>query len=74
MLYRPHAHHPHPGVKRDDHDEAELNFLKMAKVAGFDPERLHKLGAEGHEERSQHLNRAGAVISGRLRERWKDRP
>lgn len=67
-------YHPHPHLReREDHDEAELNFLKMAKVAGFDPERLYKLGAEGHEERSQLLNRAGAVISARLRERWKDR-
>ncbi|SOR30605.1 conserved protein of unknown function [Methylorubrum extorquens] len=73
LLYRPSPHHGHPGKKRDDHDESELNFLKMAKVAGFDPERLYKLGAEGHEERSQLLNRAGAVISSRLRERWKDR-
>lgn len=63
----------HPRRKRDDHDESELNFLKMAKVAGFDPEHLFKLGADGHEERSQLLNRAGAVISARLRERWKDR-
>lgn len=75
LLYHPPTpQYPQPGRKRDDHDESELNFLKMAKVAGFDPERLHALGAAGHEERSQILNRAGAVISGRLRERWKDRP
>lgn len=73
LLYKSSPHHGHPGKKRDDHDESELNFLKMAKVAGFDPERLYKLGAEGHEERSQLLNRAGAVISSCLRERWKDR-
>lgn len=73
LLYKSHPHHAHPGTKRTDHDERELNFLKMAKVAGFDPEQLYKLGAEGHEERSQHLNRAGAVISSKLRERWKDR-
>lgn len=74
LLYKPHPHHARPGTKREDHDEGELNFLKMAKVAGFDPEHLYKLGADGHEERSQLLNRAGAVISARLRERWKDRP
>ena len=73
LLYRSSPHHGHPGKKRDDHDESELNFLKMAKVAGFDPERLYKLGADGHEERSQLLNRAGSVISASLRERWKDR-
>ncbi|CAO4170357.1 ATPase AAA-type core domain-containing protein [Methylorubrum aminovorans] len=73
LLYKQHVNHAHPGKKRQDHNESELNFLKMAKVAGFDPERLYKLGAAGHEERSQLLNRAGAVISSRLRERWKDR-
>lgn len=73
LLYEPDYRHGHPGKKRDDHDESELNFLKMAKVAGFDPEHLYKLGADEHEERSQLLNRAGAVISSRLRERWKDR-
>lgn len=56
-----------------DLDEAETNFLKMAKVAGFDPLELHDLGEGGHEERSQTLNRAGAVLTARLRERWKDR-
>jgi energy-coupling factor transporter ATP-binding protein EcfA2 len=73
LLYKSHPHQSPPGRKRDDHNESELNFFKMAQVAGFDPKRLYELGAEGHEERSQILNRAGAVISARLRERWKDR-
>jgi hypothetical protein len=73
LLYKPHPGHS-PGIKRDEFSEGQLNFLKMAKVAGFDPEELYKLGTKGHEERPQLLNRAGAVISSRLRDRWKDRP
>lgn len=70
LLYESHPHRR----ERTDLSEKHINFVKMAKVAGFDPKQLHDLGADGHEDRSQLLNRAGAVISTRLRERWKDRP
>jgi predicted ATPase len=53
--------------------EAEDNFEKMAKVAGFNPQELHKL-REDHEARNQLLNRAGAVVTQEIRRLWKDRP
>jgi hypothetical protein len=53
--------------------EAEDNFEKMAKVAGFNPKELQTI-RDDHETRNQLLNRAGAVVTQELRRLWKDRP
>jgi hypothetical protein len=45
----------------------------MCRVADIDPGKLNELMQSGHEERNQLANRAGAVITGELRELWKDR-
>lgn len=68
--------HPNPPLKRKRTklEEKHINFYKMAKVAGFDPKQLVELGADGHEDRGQILNRAGFVITKNLMQRWKDRP
>ncbi len=53
--------------------EAEDNFEKMAKVAGFIPKQLHDI-RDDHETRNQLLNRAGSVVTQEIRRLWKDRP
>lgn len=53
--------------------EADDNFEKMAKVAGFSPKELNGMRGD-HETRNQLLNRAGAVVTTELRRLWKDRP
>ena len=53
--------------------EAEDNFEKMAKVAGFNSQELENLRSD-HETRNQLLNRAGAVVTQEIRRLWKDRP
>ncbi len=53
---------------------ADLNFEKLCKVAGLSPEQLQKLSQAGDQEtRSQLANRAGAVVTTAIRDRWKDR-
>jgi predicted ATP-dependent endonuclease of OLD family len=51
---------------------AEDNFEKLAKVAGFNPQELHRI-KDDHEARNQLLNRAGAVVTQEIRRLWKDR-
>ena len=53
---------------------ADLNFEKLCKVAGLDPQQFQDLLARNeHETRAQLANRAGAVITAELRRLWKDR-
>jgi energy-coupling factor transporter ATP-binding protein EcfA2 len=52
--------------------EAEDNFEKMAKVAGFSPQQLSDM-RDDHETRNQLLNRAGALVTQVIRRLWKDR-
>lgn len=53
--------------------EADENFDKLCKVAGLDPEELNNLLQEDHETRQQLVNRAGAVVTKKVRELWTDR-
>jgi predicted ATPase len=54
---------------------ADINFEKLCKVAGLDPQQLQTLqGTDDHETRNQLANRAGAVVTTELRRLWKDRP
>jgi len=54
--------------------DADENFAKLCKVAGLDPDELHRLGQSGdHESRNQLVNRASAVVTGEVRRLWKDR-
>jgi predicted ATPase len=54
--------------------DADKNFEKLAKVAGFDPAELQRLlNQDDHETRNQLVNRAGAVITAEIRRLWKDR-
>ncbi|KAK0359038.1 hypothetical protein LTR94_032885, partial [Friedmanniomyces endolithicus] len=47
---------------------------KLCKVAGLDPEQLQTLFQSNDQEtRAQLVNRAGAVVTTAIRERWKDR-
>lgn len=52
---------------------ADKNFDKLMKVAGLDPKELHQLQSAEHEKRQQLANRAGAVVTRKLRELWTDR-
>jgi energy-coupling factor transporter ATP-binding protein EcfA2 len=49
------------------------NFMKLLKVAGLDLDEIHRLLSQDHEKRQQLANRAGSVITKKLREIWKDR-
>lgn len=53
--------------------EADRNFLRLCKVAGLDPRQMNELLSGSHEERQQLANRAGAVVTRKIRELWKDR-
>lgn len=54
--------------------DADRNFQKLCKVAGLDPEQLQSLLQNNDQEtRAQLVNRAGAVVTTAIRERWKDR-
>jgi len=53
--------------------EADIYFEKLCKVAGLNPEELNSLSADDHERRQQLVNRAGALITGKLRKLWTDR-
>jgi len=53
--------------------EADENFIKLYEVAGLDPEELNNLLNIDHEIRQQLINRAGAVVTNKLRELWTDR-
>jgi energy-coupling factor transporter ATP-binding protein EcfA2 len=53
--------------------DPDLNFSKLMKVAGLDAEELNNLLAAEHEKRQQLANRAGAVVTKKVRELWKDR-
>lgn len=54
--------------------DADLNFEKLCKVAGLDPEQLQSLlQSDDQETRAQLVNRAGAVVTTAIRGRWKDR-
>ena len=52
---------------------ADENFEKLMKVAGLNPNELHRLQSAEHEKRQQLANRAGAVVTGKLRQLWSDR-
>ncbi|WP_050521780.1 AAA family ATPase [Pseudorhodobacter wandonensis] len=53
---------------------ADINFEKLCKVAGLDPEQLQSLSSSNDQEtRSQLANRAGSVVTTAIRGRWKDR-
>ncbi|MGY3445519.1 AAA family ATPase [Bradyrhizobium sp. USDA 4473] len=52
--------------------EAERNFKKLAKVAGFDIQEIHSLQKD-HERRQTLLSRASALITQEMRRLWKDR-
>ncbi len=53
--------------------EADDNFLKLMKVAGLDALELRRLLSEDHEKRQQLTNRAGAIVTRKIRELWRDR-
>ena len=53
--------------------EADVNFEKLMKVAGLDAAELHTLLQQDQETRHQLANRAGAVVTTKIRELWKDR-
>lgn len=65
-------------VQRKSQSQLNLsdnNFEKLCKVAGFNPEELHKLhGQNDYETRNQLANRASAVVTGEIKRLWKDRP
>ena len=51
----------------------DVYFQKLTKVAGLNPEELQSLLAQSHEKRQQLANRAGAVVTKKIHELWKDR-
>jgi len=53
--------------------EADKNFSKLAKVADLDPDELVQLLQQNYEERQLLTNRAGSVVTGKIREMWTDR-
>jgi len=53
---------------------ADINFEKLCKVAGLSPKQLQQLlDSNDQETRGQLANRAGAVVTTAIRNRWKDR-
>ncbi|MGP1682128.1 MAG: AAA family ATPase [Giesbergeria sp.] len=55
-------------------NDADLNFEKLCKVAGLDPEKLQELLSKNDQEtRNQLANRAGSVVTSEIRRLWKDR-
>ncbi|MCP5141915.1 MAG: AAA family ATPase [Gammaproteobacteria bacterium] len=54
--------------------EGDEHFLKLARVAGFDPETLNELLEGDYRKRHQMLNRASGVVTRRLQQLWSDRP
>lgn len=60
-------------VQEGQDTEADKNFKKLCKVAGLNPEELNSLSANDHEKRQQLANRAGALITGKIRALWTDR-
>lgn len=53
--------------------ESDHNFLKLLKVAGLDLDEIHRLLGQDHEKRQQLANRAGAIVTTKLRQLWQDR-
>ena len=54
--------------------DADLNFEKLCKVAGLDPQKLQDLLAQNDQEtRNQLAKRAGSVVTSEIRRLWKDR-
>lgn len=55
-------------------EPSDREFEKLLKVAGLDAEELNKLlKGDNHEARQQMANRAGAVLTNKIRELWTDR-
>ncbi len=54
--------------------ESDLNFERLAKVAGFDPMALASQDEEDRQCRQQLVHRAGATLTRKLRSVWSDRP
>jgi len=59
--------------KQNNLNSDDKYFQKLTKVAGLNPEQLHSLLSESHEKRQQLANRAGAVVTKKIHELWKDR-
>jgi len=59
--------------KQNQLSSDDIYFQKLTKVAGLDPEELHELLSQSHEKRQQLANRAGAVVTKKIHELWKDR-
>lgn len=60
--------------ERGQQTPADLNFEKLYKVADLCPRKLQDLLVSGDQEtRSQLANRAGAIVTSAIRQRWKDR-
>ncbi|WP_337995926.1 AAA family ATPase [Oleispirillum naphthae] len=54
--------------------QSDINFEKLCKVSGLNPNQLHELLQNNDQEtRGQLANRAGAVVTSAIRKRWKDR-
>lgn len=54
--------------------QADKDFGKLCKVAGLDPDQLHRLQGENKsEDRNQLANRASAVVTTEIKKLWKDR-
>lgn len=54
-------------------EDGDERFLKLCKVAGLDPKELNDLLAQDHEQRQQLANRAGAIVTRKIRQLWSDR-
>lgn len=53
--------------------KADINFEKLCKVAGINPEELMAKRNDS-EIRNQLVNRAGAVVTTEIRRLWQDKP
>lgn len=55
-------------------NDSDHNFERLCKVAGLNPEELHRLlGQNDYETRNQLANRASAVVTAEIKRLWKDR-
>ena len=54
-------------------NELDKYFDKLMKVSGLNPQELQALQSQSYELRQQLTNRAGAVVTKKIKELWKDR-
>ncbi|MEM7019386.1 MAG: AAA family ATPase [Pseudomonadota bacterium] len=61
-------------MERGNLSETEQNFARLCKVAELDPSELVRSLNTEHQQRQLMTNRAGAILTEKLRKLWSERP